>query len=97
MSDDWPRHKVIYELKKRGHNALLAIDLSNSLSRGTTSRAITFPSRKGEEVIAGLLDVKPHRIWPSRYWKNGKRKNPQPAANYSCRNGKGKSQKGALK
>lgn len=94
---DWPRHKIVYELKKRGHGVLIAIDFHNGLPQGTASKAISVPVAEGEKAIADILKVSPQKIWPSRYGNDGKRLRPQPAANYRRFNPKGKSQKGAQK
>ncbi len=97
MVNDWSRHKIQYELKKRGHEVLIALDFKNNLPKGTVNNAMSVPQKEGEKVIANILKVDPQVIWPSRYGTDGRRLRPQPAANYKRRSRKGKSQKGCGK
>jgi len=101
VNTDWDRHKIRYELARKGYVSLLTLDANNGFKPATISNAIGEPHKKGEQVIAKVLNVPPHVIWPSRYYTKGKslgkRLSPQPSENYRRRNAKGKSQKGAEK
>lgn len=97
MTTDWTRHKIRYELAKKGFLSLLALDAKNGFVPMTVSNAIREPHKEGEQAIAKVLKVHASQIWPSRYDKDGNRLRPQPATNYRRRNPKCKSQKGAQK
>jgi len=58
------------------------IDELYLLPRGTAGNAIHEPHVAGERAIAAALGTRPHLLWPSRYFADGRRKTPQPSENY---------------
>lgn len=61
---------------------LTQVDKRYSLPTGTAGNAIHEPNVAGERAIAAALGTRPHLLWPSRYFADGRRKMPQPAENY---------------
>lgn len=61
---------------------LASIDENYKLPAGTAGNAVHEPHIAGERAIAAALGTKPHLLWPSRYFADGRRKSPQPAENY---------------
>lgn len=61
---------------------LAAIDQAYGLPAGTAGNAVHEPHLAGERAIAAALKTRPHLLWPSRYFADGRRKSPQPAENY---------------
>lgn len=61
---------------------LTKIDKEYGLPAGTAGNAVHEPHLAGERAIAAALDTRPHLLWPSRYFADGRRKSPQPAENY---------------
>ncbi len=60
------------------------VDRQFGLPESTASNsAKKSQSPAGEVAIAAVLGIKPSKIWPSRYDRNGKRLIPQPSANYT--------------
>lgn len=59
-----------------------AVDRAHGLKPGIAKVAAHKPCAPGEEAIAEVLGLPPHRIWPSRYDAEGNRLKPQPTANY---------------
>jgi len=62
--------------------ALLEIDRSYQLPRGTAGTTLREPNAAGERAVAAALGTKPHLLWRSRYHGSGLRKSPQPRENY---------------
>lgn len=63
---DWHRADIKAELDKRDLS-LAELGRQNGLSSTTVKNALDKHYRKGEEIIAEALGVKPEDIWPSRY------------------------------
>lgn len=61
---------------------LAKIDELFNLPARTAGNAVHEPHLAGERAIASALGTRPHLLWPSRYWADGRRKTPQPAENY---------------
>lgn len=61
---------------------LSKIDEEYKLPSGTAGNTVHEPHLAGERAIAAALDTRPHLLWPSRYFADGRRKSPQPAENY---------------
>lgn len=61
---------------------LSSVDAQFKLARGTAGTALREPNIAGERAIAAALRSKPHLLWPSRYFADGRRLKPQPADNY---------------
>lgn len=61
---------------------LTKIDEQYRLARGTAGTALREPNTAGERAIAAALGTKPHLLWRSRYFADGRRLQPQPAENY---------------
>lgn len=61
---------------------LTKIDERYGLPAGTASNTLKEPHLAGERAIAAVLGTRPHLLWPSRYFGDGRRKLPQPADNY---------------
>lgn len=61
---------------------LARIDEDYRLPPGTAGNAVHEPHIAGERAIAAALDTRPHLLWQSRYFADGRRKSPQPAENY---------------
>lgn len=61
---------------------LASIDEDYKLPAGTAGNAVHEPHQAGERAIAAALNTRPHLLWPSRYFADGRRKSPQPAENY---------------
>lgn len=62
--------------------ALLDIDRTYQLPRGTAGTTLREPNAAGERAIAAALGTRPHLLWRSRYHASGLRKSPQPRENY---------------
>lgn len=62
--------------------ALLDIDRTYQLRRGTAGTTLREPNAAGERAIAAALGTRPHLLWRSRYHASGLRKSPQPRENY---------------
>ncbi len=62
--------------------ALLDIDRTYNLARGTAGTTLREPNTAGERAIAAALGTKPHLLWRTRYHASGLRKSPQPRENY---------------
>ena len=65
---DWHPADIIAALKKKGTN-LSALSRDSGLASSTLANALRRPWPKGEQLIAAALNVKPERIWPTRYEK----------------------------
>ena len=61
---------------------LTKIDTDYRLPAGTAGNAVHEPHFAGERAIAAALGTRPHLLWRTRYWSDGRRKCPQPAENY---------------
>ncbi|ACM37187.1 MULTISPECIES: helix-turn-helix domain-containing protein [Rhizobium/Agrobacterium group] len=61
---------------------LAKIDENYNLPSGTAGNAVHEPHLAGERAIAAALKTRPHMLWPSRYFADGRRLSPQPAENY---------------
>ncbi|WP_108004214.1 helix-turn-helix domain-containing protein [Mycoplana dimorpha] len=61
---------------------LAEIDKLYGLPAGTAGNAVHEPHLAGERAIAAALRTRPHLLWRTRYHGDGRRKTPQPAANY---------------
>lgn len=72
------------QIRKSGWT-LRALDRAYGLAPGACSCALTRPYAAAEVAIAAALGREPRRIWPSRYNRDGRRKRPQPSANYHTR------------
>ncbi|MBB4955595.1 Ner family transcriptional regulator [Agrobacterium vitis] len=61
---------------------LAKIDGDYNLPTGTAGNAVHEPHLAGERAIAAALKTRPHLLWPSRYFADGRRLSPQPSENY---------------
>ncbi|WP_456387899.1 helix-turn-helix domain-containing protein [Profundibacter sp.] len=80
---NWTARKIKYELSLKDWPFMTDIDRRFGLPIGTSKNATLRPEPRGERVIADLLQVSAHVIWPSRYDATGIRHKPQPAASYT--------------
>jgi len=80
---NWKARKIKYELSLKGWPFMSDIDRRFGLPIGTSNNATLRPEPRGERLIADLLQVPAHVIWPSRYDAVGNRLKPQPAASYT--------------
>ena len=80
---NWTRSKIKYELAQKGWPYLRDIDRRFGLPKGTSHNTTARPDPRGERLIADLLQVSAHVIWPSRYDAKGNRLKPQPVASYT--------------
>ncbi|MEL6783750.1 MAG: helix-turn-helix domain-containing protein [Pseudomonadota bacterium] len=62
-----------------------SIDQAQGLRAGTCNDALYEPNTIGERALAKALGKPAHKLWPTRYWRGGVRKAPQPAENYRKR------------
>jgi Ner family transcriptional regulator len=76
---DWPRLDVTYALKRKGWTMQGLAD-AHGYSRSAVSNAINRPWPAVEELIAGVLDLQPQEIWPSRYNPDGTPKQGIPTS-----------------
>lgn len=61
---------------------LAEIDKSYGLPAGTAGNAVHEPHVAGERAIAAALKTRPHLLWRTRYFSDGRRMTPQPTENY---------------
>ena len=78
---DWSPAKIKYELSKLDYS-LAKVDRECVLKEHSAANTTRIPHTKGEDAISGILMVSAHKIWPSRYDKDGNRLSPQPSGNY---------------
>lgn len=78
---DWHPEDIKARIRRRGVG-LVDLDRKAGLCRRATAHALTMPHANAEAAIAEFLGVPAHVIWPSRYHPDGRRKKPQPRANY---------------
>lgn len=79
--EDKSPEEILYLLSVRGRTCA-DVDRSSGFQVGTTSKTLGYPHMRAERVIAAVLQLAAHKIWPSRYDLKGKRLKPQPAENY---------------
>lgn len=82
MTTDWHPEDIKAAVRKRGLT-IAAIARRAGMTRQALAMALIRPGQQGEEAISLVLGVHPSTIWPSRYEPSGRRKRPQPAANYT--------------
>ena len=80
---NWSKTEIKYRLARAGWPYLQDIDRRFGLPINTAANATHRPQPRGERVIADLLQVSAHVIWPSRYDAKGNRLKPQPVASYT--------------
>lgn len=69
----WDRHAILAEIKRRfGSSRELARNVN--LTAGEVSAALGSPYPKAEKAIAGALGIPVQKLWPDRYWPNGRRR-----------------------
>jgi Ner family transcriptional regulator len=78
---DWHPEDLKAEIRKRGET-LASLGRYHGISRQVMANALAIPYAAAEQIIATFLGVPAHKIWPSRYKRDGRRKQPQPSANY---------------
>lgn len=81
MASDWHPEDIKAAVRKSG-TSLAALAREAGMAPNAFGHVLRFPRATAERVIARALDVHPKVIWPSRYHRNGARKNPQPVVNY---------------
>ena len=74
----WTKAKIKYQLASCGVESLRSLDIERGLPIGTMSNTLCRPDPRGETVIAEIIGVAPHIIWPDRYDADGQRLKPQP-------------------
>lgn len=80
---NWKKSEIKYRLARAGWPYMQDVDRRFGLPINTTANATHRPEPRGERVIADLLQVPAHVIWPSRYDATGNSHKPQPAASYT--------------
>jgi Ner family transcriptional regulator len=70
---NWDRHAILAEIKRR-HGTLKAFAALTTVSASEISAALGSPYPKAEAAIADALGVPVQRLWPDRYWPNGRRR-----------------------
>lgn len=81
MMVDWDSEDIKAAIRKTGES-LASLGARHGIMRQVMANALVIPHAQAERVIADYLKVPPHEIWPSRYEADGRRRKPQPAANY---------------
>ncbi len=81
MATDWHPEDIKAAVRKSG-TSLAALARDAGMSPNAFTHVLRFPRATAERVIAHALGVHPKVIWPSRYLRDGNRKNPQPVVNY---------------
>lgn len=79
---DWHPERIKAEIRIKGEN-MSRIAARLGVVKQNVSGTLRSPNARVEREIAKVIGVPPHQIWPSRYDANGRRKSPQPAANYT--------------
>ena len=78
---DWHWADVLAALRKRGWS-LRQVGIEHGYDDGASlGEAARRPFPKAERIIAGVLELPPHAIWPSRYDEHGnpnRRRGPAP-------------------
>ena len=67
---DWPAEKIKEAIYERGMS-MEGLALLNGVSNSACRRALRRSSPAGERLIAELIGVPCHLIWPSRYRPDG--------------------------
>jgi Ner family transcriptional regulator len=67
---DWHPADVKAALEKAGWS-VTRLAKSHGLTHGVVSRALRYPYRRGEMIVADALGLDPREIWPSRYLPDG--------------------------
>lgn len=81
MTADWDPEDIKAAVRKRGVT-LAGLARAAGLDGAALRLALVLPRKAAERAIADFLGVHPQVIWPSRYNKDGSRKQPQPVDNY---------------
>ncbi len=69
----WDRHAILAEIRRRfGSSRALARNIN--LTAGEVSAALGSPYPKAEKAIAVALGIPVQKLWPDRYWPNGRRR-----------------------
>ncbi|MBL1435211.1 MAG: helix-turn-helix domain-containing protein [Rhodobacteraceae bacterium] len=68
---NWKKSEIKYRLARAGWPYMQDVDRRFGLPINTTANATHRPEPRGERVIADLLQVPAHVIWPSRYDATG--------------------------
>lgn len=74
--------KIKSQLFERGFS-LNRLDKEHSLPRNSISCCLREPNAAAEAVLAEVLTIPAHELFPERYENSGQRKSPQPPENYS--------------
>ena len=67
----WSREQIKAGLRDKGYS-LASLARLHKRGRGYFSLVLIQPMRKGEKIIADILDVHPSTIWPARYGSDGR-------------------------
>lgn len=78
---DWHPEDIKAAIRKSG-TTIAALARASRLNPAALGQALTVPRSRGERIISRALGIPAAVIWPSRYHPDGKRKSPQPPANY---------------
>ncbi len=70
-SPDWPPEKIKHAIYSRDIS-MEALAIANNRSASIVRMALRRKCPTGEEIIAELLGVPAHEIWPSRYYADGR-------------------------
>lgn len=67
----WSKERIKAELRLKGYS-LASLARIHGKGRTYFSIVLVQPLRKGEKIIADILDVHPSEIWPARYGSDGR-------------------------
>ena len=84
---DWHSADIKAALEKSGWS-LRRLALAHEYSAKSLSLVLRAPWPKAERVIGDAIGVPPHRIWPSRYDRNGNPKSARAERGLGRRNAK---------
>lgn len=79
--NDWHPEDLKATIRKRG-SSVAEIARRIGMTPQALGRVLDRPGQQGERAIAKFLGVPAQTIWPSRYHPSGRRRSPQPTANY---------------
>jgi Ner family transcriptional regulator len=69
-SEDWHKADIVAAIWKRD-TSLQRLSRQRDYSDAALATALHRPWPKAERIIAGVIGVAPHAIWPSRYNEDG--------------------------
>lgn len=73
QTHQWDAEAIKAELRRKGYT-LAALAREHKVARTYFSQVLVQPLPRGEEIIADILGVPAHQIWPARYQSDGRPK-----------------------